>query len=72
LLAKPCDAWFIDAADKPLGRSLRVRSLPTMMPVSTDGGVFFKGHPDDERWWKAMREIDPDIVRSHAARDVGK
>jgi hypothetical protein len=72
MLAKPCGAWCIDAADKPMGRMLRVRSLPSMVLVSTDGKVLFNGDPGDERLWNALRGIDPGIVRPDAARDGGE
>ena len=72
LLAKPCGAWLVDAGGKPLGRELRVRALPTMVLVSTDGRVLFNGAPGDDRLWNALREISPDIVRPDAARDAGE
>lgn len=72
LLAKPCGVWLVDATEKSLGRLLRVRALPAMVLVSTDGKVLFNGAPGDQRLWNALREIDRDIVRPNAPRDASR
>ncbi len=69
---KPCGAWLIDAKEKPLGRELRVRELPVMVLVSPDGKVLFNGNPGDERLWKSLREINPDIIRPDSPRASGE
>ncbi|MDP3851676.1 MAG: hypothetical protein Q8Q59_14315 [Luteolibacter sp.] len=61
--AKPTGAWVIDPAPGSLARQLRVRNLPTMVIVSTEGKVLFNGDPIDARFWETLRRIDARIMR---------
>jgi hypothetical protein len=60
---KASGAWLVDAKQKPFGRELRVRDVPTMVLVSANGNVLFNGDPTDDGFWNALREIDERIVR---------
>ncbi len=61
--AKTSGAWLVDAKEKSLGRELRVRNIPTMVLVSTNGSVLFNGDPTDDGFWDALQKIDARIVR---------
>lgn len=56
-------AWMLDNLEKPLSRTLRVRNLPTVALISTDGSVLFNGSPSDPEFWNAAIRIDPSIRR---------
>jgi hypothetical protein len=55
--------WLLDRADEPLGRELRVQSVPVMVLVSNKGRILFNGHPADEMLWRKLAEVDPRIER---------
>ena len=69
---KPDSAWLIDSVDHPLGRTMRIRNLPTMVILSTEGTVLFNGNPTDDEFWQRMSEVDPSIVRPKSEIDSGK
>jgi len=60
---KACGAWLIDPKRGSLARQLRVRKLPTMVIVSTEGKVLFNGDAVDERFWETLHRIDARITR---------
>jgi thiol-disulfide isomerase/thioredoxin len=61
--SKTSGAWLVDAKEKSFGRELRVRNIPTMVLVSTNGNVLFNGDPTDDGFWDALQKIDARIVR---------
>lgn len=61
--AKPAGSWLVDPKSVSLSSQLRVRKLPTMVIVSTEGKVLFNGEPSDDGFWKTLREIDERITR---------
>jgi hypothetical protein len=60
---KPPGAWLIDSKDQPLGRELRVRTLPLFILVSNEGRVLFNGDPSDDAFWEKLGRIDPQVIR---------
>lgn len=60
---KPPGAWLIDSKDQPLGRELRVRTLPLFILVSNEGRVLFNGDPSDDAFWEKLGQLDPRIIR---------
>jgi hypothetical protein len=56
-------SWMLDSLEKPLSRKLRVRNLPTVVLISTDGSVLFNGSPSDPEFWSSAIRIDPSIRR---------
>lgn len=67
--AKPCGAWLVDSADKPLSRELRIQNLPNMVIVSPEGGILFNGDPTDAAFWDVLKKIDARIVRPESSPD---
>lgn len=65
--AKPCGSWLVDPLEKSLARDLRIQNLPTMVIVSSDGGILFNGDPTDDQFWEALKKINADIVRPESA-----
>jgi hypothetical protein len=61
--AKPCGTWALDANTQSLARLFRVRSLPSMVLVSTTGSVLFNGDPSDPRLWNTLQVLAPEIKR---------
>jgi len=55
--------WLLDRDEKPLGRELRVQTVPVMVLVSNNGRILFNGHPADETLWRKLAEVDPRIER---------
>ena len=60
---KPPGAWFVDRAENPLNRILRVQSVPVVVLLDADGRVLFNGHPADEKFWNAVVRLAPTAVR---------
>jgi thiol-disulfide isomerase/thioredoxin len=60
---KPRGTWLVDAEKSPLGRILRVQTVPTMALVSPSGAILFNGHPSDDELWSALSKINPSIKR---------
>ena len=58
--------WLLDSKENPLGRMLRVRTLPTMVLISSDGKILFNGEPADDEFWHALKKIDENIERPDA------
>ena len=52
----------------PIARELRIKNLPTMVLVSTEGKVLFNGDPSDDEFWTALKKIDAGIVRPDAVK----
>lgn len=67
---KHVGAWLIDPKHESLARQLRVRKLPTMVIVSTEGKVLFNGEPVDEKFWEILHGIDARIVRPSSRDDA--
>jgi thiol-disulfide isomerase/thioredoxin len=63
-------AWLIDPKNESLARQLRVRKLPTMIIISTEGKVLFNGEPADEKFWETLHGIDARIVRPSSRDDA--
>lgn len=59
--------WLLDSKEFPLGKMLRVRTLPTMILISPDGKILFNGEPTDDEFWHALKKIDENIERPDAA-----
>jgi len=53
--------WLLDSKENPLGRMLRVRTLPTMVLISPDGKILFNGEPADDEFWHALKKVDENI-----------
>ena len=75
LMARPhadkhVGAWLIDPKNGSLARQLRVRKLPTMVIVSTEGKVLFNGEPADEKFWETLHGIDARIMRPASINDA--
>lgn len=70
--AKPPGAWLVDRKTHPLGRELRVETLPTMVLVATDGRILFNGHPSEDALWQALQKLNPAIRRPALASDHDK
>lgn len=66
---KQTGAWLIDPKNGSLARQLRVRKLPVMIIVSTEGKVLFNGDPSDEKFWQALHQIDARIARPSSPDD---
>lgn len=64
--------WLIDSREKPLGGELRVRNLPTMVLVSTEGAVLFNGDPTDDGFWNSLTKIDASITRPKSSLEKEK
>jgi len=64
--AQPPGAWLLDHPKEPLGKSLRIQNLPTMVLLGIEGNVLFNGHPTDATLWKTLSEIAPDMARPAA------
>lgn len=60
---KTTGAWLVDPKSGSLARQLRVRKLPTMVIISTEGKVLFNGDPADEKFWQILHDIDARITR---------
>jgi hypothetical protein len=60
---KPPGAWLVDSKHQPLGRELRVRTLPLFILVSNEGRVLFNGDPADDAFWEKLGQLDPRITR---------
>jgi hypothetical protein len=60
---KPSGTWLVDSADQQLGRMMRVRNLPAMVIIGSDGSVLFNGRPGDERLWETLEKIDARVKR---------
>jgi len=67
--AKPPGAWLLDRPQQPLASLLRIRSLPAMVLLDSEGAVLFNGHPVDAALWKALSEIAPGMVRPESRTD---
>jgi hypothetical protein len=67
---KTSGAWLIDPKSGSLARQLRVRKLPTMVIVSTEGKVLFNGDPADEKFWETLHRIDARIARPASINDA--
>ena len=63
---KPQALWLLDSKENPLGSMLRVRSLPTVVLISTEGKILFNGEPADDAFWNALKKIDTKIERPEA------
>jgi|GEM_PF-236947 len=59
--------WLLDSKENPLGKLLRVRTLPTMVLISPAGKILFNGEPADDEFWDALKKIDEKIERPDAA-----
>lgn len=70
--ARAAGAWLIDSREKSLGSELRVRTLPTMVLVSTDGAVLFNGDPTDDGFWNALTKLDAMITRPQSSLEKAK
>jgi hypothetical protein len=62
--------WLIDPKNESLARQLRVRKLPTMVIISTEGKVLFNGEPADEKFWETLHGIDARIDRPSSRDDA--
>ncbi len=60
--------WLLDSKENPLARALRVRNLPTMVLISTDGKILFNGEPGDDVFWQTLKKIDAHIERPDAEK----
>ena len=67
-VGKPAGAWLIDPKSQPLARELRVRNLPTMVLVSTEGTILFNGDPAEAGFWEALKKIDSRLARPESNR----
>ena len=67
---KASGTWLADTAADSYGRILRIRNLPTMVLVSSEGRVLFNGHPTDDSFWESMRKIDARVSRPES--EIGK
>lgn len=67
---KHVGAWLIDPMKGSLARQLRVRKLPTMIIISTEGKVLFNGEPADEKFWETLHGIDARIDRPSSRDDA--
>lgn len=59
----PPGAWLVDKEKNSLQRLLRIQGVPSMVLVSPEGRVLFNGHPSEERLWKELAKLAPDIKR---------
>ncbi len=59
-------AWLVDHENDPLARALRIRNLPTMVLLDTDGSVLFNGHPAGRGFWDAVTAVAPGASRPAA------
>ncbi len=55
--------WVLDQKEKSFARDLRVQTLPTFVLVTAQGEILFNGDPADDRFWDALKKVDPQIVR---------
>jgi len=60
---KPQCSWLTDNNKAQLTGLLRIKNLPTIVLVDTEGKVLFNGHPTDEELWQKLQKIDSDINR---------
>ena len=60
---KPPGVWLLDQEKDSLLRLLRVQNLPTMVLVSSEGGVIFNGHPSEDELWDALSKLAPEVKR---------
>lgn len=67
---KTTGAWLVDPKSGSLARQLRVRKLPTMVIVSTEGKILFNGDPADEKFWQTLHDIDARITRPSSINDA--
>lgn len=67
--AKRLCYWLCDPADSSLSRQLRVQSVPTVVLLSPEGKVLFNGHPTDDDFWKALKDVAPGFTRPSVEED---
>jgi hypothetical protein len=60
---KPPGAWLIDSKEKPIGRELRIQTLPAFVLVSPEGKIIYNGDPTEDEFWDALKKIDDHITR---------
>ena len=64
--------WLIESNTKPLSDLLRVRDIPTMVIISTDGKILFNGHPSDADFWLTVQKVSPDFKRPNNQNEKNK
>lgn len=51
-------AWVVEPKDKPYSKkALDIRGYPHLVVLSPQGKVMFRGHPAEEGWEEALREL---------------
>lgn len=49
--------WVVEPKGAPYRKALDVKSFPHLVVISPKGEVLFRGHPMDDGWEKALRQL---------------
>ena len=55
--------WLIDHEKSPLGKDLRVQTLPVFVLISNEGQVLYHGDPTEDKFWDALKKVNLEINR---------
>ena len=62
-------AWIADEKKDSIVAQLRIQNVPVVVLLSRDGSVLFNGHPTEEKFWKSLETLNPEIARPEAVEE---